>query len=145
MLIKQFANRNNPRSISNNDELIRHIMDYDYNLIIGQIEPSSFQTDKLMNKGISVSIDKLLNSFIRDAVIKSLEKNKHTYICDCKAFVLRIYNIIHDGHVVFDVNFTPLLMNPAHADIKFSSFSRSFAPSLQKKYKKKLMNEFKIV
>lgn len=150
-----FADNNTTKTqishpINMNDLVIRFIMDN--HLRVGVIHTSAFQSAQL-KKGLSVSIDRLLDSKTRFLVIKSLEKNNNNYVKDCSAVVKNIKNIIDDsGNEIFDIIYSPIQENiqqqipenPAHADIIFSEIAQKAVGSVHKSYQSKLMKCFNI-
>ncbi|HAU0870457.1 TPA: hypothetical protein ACT9LS_000981 [Legionella pneumophila] len=132
-----------PIKIANNDCLLRHIMNYMYAYSVGKPTEAAFQRSELLGNGLSVSIERLLSNNILKFVIKDLEKGKHQFICNYKTMVQAVINIHCNGNNAFDINHTPTLLNPSHADIKFSNYIGSLTPLMQKKYRKELMDVFK--
>ncbi|STX40332.1 Uncharacterised protein [Legionella donaldsonii] len=130
--------------IDSNDEIIRHIMCKDFNNQTNTVKTSAFDTAKLSTEGISVSIERLLSPTIRHHIIRALEKgNKFTYICDYISAADEIVGIQDDNsNPAFNLNYSPLALNVAHADIKFSSFIASLTRAEHKKYRKLLMDVF---
>lgn len=125
------------------DLIIRHIMCKDFDNNSKTVKTSAFDTAKLLSNGISVSIEKLLDIQTRNLVISSLEKNKFKFICDYKSTETAIHNINDDNmNQAFKLNYSPLIDNPAHADIKFSNAVASLTPAHHKKYRKLLMDKF---
>lgn len=74
MLIKNITTSNQSYVLTDTDNLIRHIMDHQYDWSVGSPAERAFQRSSLNGKGLSVSIEALLTPAIRKAVIRSLEK-----------------------------------------------------------------------
>ncbi|KTC88575.1 hypothetical protein [Legionella cincinnatiensis] len=131
--------------INTSDVIIRHIMCKDFDHNSKTVKTSAFDTAKLLGNGLSVSIERLLDKQTRTSVIRSLEKNKFKFICDYKSKSIAIQNIYDDNMIqAFELNYSPLIDNLAHAEIKFSITLASLTPAHHKKYRKLLMDKFTI-
>lgn len=129
-------------TIKSSDQLIRFIMDYDFEFSVGAVKHSAFQTSHL-EKGLSVSIKAILDHITRQRAITQLEKNgTNTYVRDCEAIVHDINNILKGSlSPVFDIKHSPLPDNKAHADVLFSN-KHSLNRAEKKLYKHELMQAF---
>lgn len=133
----------NKLPIGSKDELIRFIMSYDFDMTVGAIKDSAFQT-KYLETGLSVSIKKILDSITKQHVIAQLENGGvHQYICDCEALVYKIKQILKGNQIqVFEIKYTPDSVNKAHCDIIFSSGVGQLGKAEKKQYKQELMKVF---
>lgn len=152
MFAKNSSNNFNKGSINHNDELIRFIFNYHYDLTVGKVTESAFQLPHL-DKGLSVSVSRLLNTQTRLLVIQSMENTSSKYIKDCLSFVWEVNSIVHISNQknAFDVVLTPVLAvpphgvaNPAHAHIMFSAATKYSPRSEKKQYRWELMKKFNI-
>ncbi|QDP72141.1 hypothetical protein FOG18_05975 [Legionella israelensis] len=126
-----------------NDNLIRHIISHSYDYSVGKPTDNAFPIKQLSGKGLSVSIERLLTAQLHPIVIANLVKGNHSYICDYIADINNIFNIFDDAfNRAFELHNTPNSINPAHADIKFSSVVINAPDPEKRKFRKKLKNIF---
>jgi hypothetical protein len=152
MFAKNLSKNNSKDAIKNNDQLIRFIFNYHYDFTVGKVTEAAFQIPQL-ERGLSVSVARLLNSQTRQLVIQSMENTSSKYVQDCLTLVSEVDSVMHQNtqRHVFDVELTPVLAgipdivpNPAHADIKFSISMQSLLRSEKKQYRWELMRKFNI-
>lgn len=141
MSFKTFKNQKNTSKI--NDNLIRHIISHSYNYSVGKPTDNAFPINQLSGNGLSVSIERLLTAQLHPIVIASLVKGNHSYICDYIANTNNIFSIFDNNFSrAFELHHTPNNINPAHADIKFSSAIINVTDPEKRKYRKKLKDIF---
>ncbi|MCW8451788.1 hypothetical protein [Legionella quinlivanii] len=141
MSFKTFKTQKNSFKI--NDTLIRHIISHSYDYSVGKPTDNAFPIKQLSGSGLSVSIERLLTSQLQPIIIANLAKGNHSYVCDYMANINNIYNILDDAHSrAFKLQHTPDIINPAHAEIKFSSTITNASDPEKRKYRKKLKQIF---